>query len=1136
MSEEERLPSDHADNIPESQPPDGGYGWIVVAAVVLLNSSLIPIILCFGMIYEDKFSEMDIPASQISFLLHLNNSLMCLLGIFSGPLLKLFQHRPIIFAGVILCCVSIFLTTFAESYTFIMCTIGIMLGIGNGILMPATYMVVNSYFKERLTLAMSFQVTGSSIAGIFMPQICDFLLATFGITGTVLIFAGISFNAIPAAILLIPAKEIACDGIKKPTITAQEEKIGGEKATEKLLPVYNNTTIPINPESRAKRLLKSIGRLFNFELFSDRIYVIIVIGMGISFASELNTILMTSFVLKELNGFTLKELASATSLLSLSDVTGRLLLPYLAYKRKFSPKLSYILALVGSTIGRTVLSIFHNSKTIVLVSVAILGLGKGAKAVFQSLILPKYVSYDKLASANGLLMVINGILSLIVGPIIGVMHDVGNSYLYSLHSAIFPGGKSGRFFVASSFSEIEEPLLHKINFKEHNNLIPRIMAQNGKADTKFYIGAEPRRKRLRVGDPDFAPPDGGWGWLVVFACGFSNLSTYPMLQQFGLIFREKYNALGITNTEMTTIFNLNSAATACIGLFNGPVFRKLSFRQYALLGTTTVVISLFLTTFARSFIAYVILYAILYGGGLGIAQTSNALALNTYFREKRRVATGLSWTTTGIGPILCPYVITFLMNRYGMEGTLSLFAAFAGNAIVCSLLLQPVHWHTKFREEDDIAKALVNGKDSKNMESGYFENKLPKSNQSRSLFSSQYFSNDDERYAAAFDMVDPGTPMMIYANDGYYSRKSSFGSKMSLASNKGTRSKLPSGQNSVTISNRPSYSNLADARKRKQSKSKQMIQENEAEDCPTEKAPQDLKEEEKALLSKIETPVPNVYPNERDVLKSAAKKLTRYKEYKEIQALKLEEEKEARQEISHKEEEEKEEKEKDIEKEEEDKEYTFMQKVIMFFDLTLLKDYVYVNLMLGINIANFVELNFSILTPFVLKEFHFENFQIATFMSLLGATDVVCRFFIPFIADRMSWQNRSFFLLGVCSMAVGRIILIHTQTYEWSILVALIIGFGKGLRTVFIALVIPSHVSLDKLPAASGLQLVTSGILFFLMGPVVGWIRDTVKDYVITLHILNILTYATAIAWLTEKYLTDKRKKHFTKEIDTPKS
>lgn len=50
------------------------------------------------------------------------------------------------------------------------------------------------------------------------------------------------------------------------------------------------------------------------------------------------------------------------------------------------------------------------------------------------------------------------------------------------------------------------------------------MEQNNKNGTKFYIGAETKRRRLRVSDPDFVPPDGGWGWLIVFTCGFSNVS------------------------------------------------------------------------------------------------------------------------------------------------------------------------------------------------------------------------------------------------------------------------------------------------------------------------------------------------------------------------------------------------------------------------------------------------------------------------------------------------------------------------------------------------------------------------------------------------------------------------------------
>lgn len=126
----------------------------------------------------------------------------------------------------------------------------------------------------------------------------------------------------------------------------------------------------------------------------------------------------------------------------------------------------------------------------------------------------------------------------------------------------------------------------------------------------------------------------------------------------------------------------------------------------------------------------------------------------------------------------------------------------------------------------------------------------------------------------------------------------------------------------------------------------------------------------------------------------------------------------------------------------------------------------------------------------------------------------------------------------------------YWQDYTVIILVAFIIGFGKGLRTVFMALVIPTHVPLHKLPGASGLQLMTAGIVYLALGPVVGmivflelyasyysiskkyityplisgWIKDNASTAV-TLHCLNIFTYLTAISWGLEKYFITKRLK-----------
>lgn len=78
------------------------------------------------------------------------------------------------------------------------------------------------------------------------------------------------------------------------------------------------------------------------------------------------------------------------------------------------------------------------------------------------------------------------------------------------------------------------------------------------------------------------------------------------------------------------------------------------------------------------------------------------------------------------------------------------------------------------------------------------------------------------------------------------------------------------------------------------------------------------------------------------------------------------------------------------------------------------------------------------------------------------------------------------------------LVLVHNQSYSAGLVVAVIIGAGKGLRTIFMALVIPGHVSLERLPAASGLQLATSGLLFLVLGPAVG--KSTIKSNDIALN------------------------------------
>lgn len=52
--------------------------------------------------------------------------------------------------------------------------------------------------------------------------------------------------------------------------------------------------------------------------------------------------------------------------------------------------------------------------------------------------------------------------------------------------------------------------------------------------------------------------------------------------------------------------------------------------------------------------------------------------------------------------------------------------------------------------------------------------------------------------------------------------------------------------------------------------------------------------------------------------------------------------------------------------------------------------------------------------------------------------------------------------------------------------VAVALGVAKGVRTVYMSLVIPSAVPLERLASAAGLQMVVNGIFILIGGPVLG--------------------------------------------------
>lgn len=105
--------------------------------------------------------------------------------------------------------------------------------------------------------------------------------------------------------------------------------------------------------------------------------------------------------------------------------------------------------------------------------------------------------------------------------------------------------------------------------------------------------------------------------------------------------------------------------------------------------------------------------------------------------------------------------------------------------------------------------------------------------------------------------------------------------------------------------------------------------------------------------------------------------------------------------------------------------------IVVYFDLDLLKDNIYLNLMIGMSISIFGEINFAILTPFILSDLKYSPNEIPLILSVIAVADLISRFFSPFVADYFKWSTRTAYLISL-------ILLILTRTgkklnYEFSI-------------------------------------------------------------------------------------------------------
>lgn len=141
-----------------------------------------------------------------------------------------------------------------------------------------------------------------------------------------------------------------------------------------------------------------------------------------------------------------------------------------------------------------------------------------------------------------------------------------------------------------------------------------------------------------------------------------------------------------------------------VGLLNGPLFTKFTFREIGISGSVLVFLGLFSSAWSTNFIEYIISISITYGIGLGLSQESSTLALITFFKKKRREATGYSLTISGIGSLAFPQLAVFGLAYFGYIGTVINFTGISLFLFISAICYRPALQFSKVDPSIEMQK------------------------------------------------------------------------------------------------------------------------------------------------------------------------------------------------------------------------------------------------------------------------------------------------------------------------------------------------------------------------------------------------------------------------------------------------
>nr|XP_032828570.1 monocarboxylate transporter 10-like [Petromyzon marinus] len=189
------------------QPPEGGFGWVVMVASMWCNGAIFGIHNSFGILFLALLQFGDDSGSSSSKASFVGALAMGMLFL-CAPVVSLFTGRfgcritavggaTVAFAGL-LC------SSFVKQLDLLYLTYGVVFAVGAAFAFQPSLVILGHYFKRRLGLVNGIVMAGSSVFTVALSYIMKHMLVSFGLVLTLQALAALMLPLIVAGFAYRP--------------------------------------------------------------------------------------------------------------------------------------------------------------------------------------------------------------------------------------------------------------------------------------------------------------------------------------------------------------------------------------------------------------------------------------------------------------------------------------------------------------------------------------------------------------------------------------------------------------------------------------------------------------------------------------------------------------------------------------------------------------------------------------------------------------------------------------------------------------------------------------------------------------------------------------------------------------------